>query len=381
VSERVRTPGAWDINTVVDPAEFEALDEGQFRAVDGRGGSYSPDTPIHVGGRGIEDCNAEHFTYSSPTSSVTIGPTDAHRIRIFGGANIDGTIFVLINDDAAFARKSVYVSTLNQGSRVRIRNAANTGDYGTYTATSKQVDVELVVERTELTGTDAWKLVRAVRRVNETPFVRNDAGLAAESQEVSEARVRFTSTITEETTFWLTPAPNGTERVILVTATIAKLKFRSNSASGTVIYSFDPEVSGGEDLVFTFWCADGQWVFGHFMQAPKRVMFMERATLGTTYEATFPGDVSKRILRVTTADTGGAKKTVILWNGRFPGQEFLLDHASPEWVVFKDYDGNDIAEIVVDVELNSGRKSFSLYWDGAAWQFAGMVLLPSAPEA
>lgn len=51
---RIRPSGFWTIASTVDPAEWEALDENQFKSINGDdGGSWAPSSPIVVGGSGI----------------------------------------------------------------------------------------------------------------------------------------------------------------------------------------------------------------------------------------------------------------------------------------------------------------------------------------
>lgn len=48
---RIRSPGAWTLNSVVDPAEFEALDANLANAIDGdAGGTYNPTAQLIIGG-------------------------------------------------------------------------------------------------------------------------------------------------------------------------------------------------------------------------------------------------------------------------------------------------------------------------------------------
>jgi hypothetical protein len=52
---RVRASGFWTLLSVVDPAEFELLDEQLSMAINGdEGGSWAPSAPIIIGGDGLE---------------------------------------------------------------------------------------------------------------------------------------------------------------------------------------------------------------------------------------------------------------------------------------------------------------------------------------
>lgn len=51
---RLRSPGLWAPNSVVEPEEFEQLDENLSHALDGQnGGVYTPNLPLEIGGQGI----------------------------------------------------------------------------------------------------------------------------------------------------------------------------------------------------------------------------------------------------------------------------------------------------------------------------------------
>jgi hypothetical protein len=372
VSDRVRNPGEWDLGEVVDPAEFELLDEGQAEAVDGRGGSYAPTTPILIGGRGIEDCNSEHHLYDAAEGSVTLGPTDAHRIRIFGGQHIDGTIIVLINDDAAFARKSVYVSQLNAGSRVRVRNSANTFDYTDYTPIETQTDVEIELERTEESGTTAWRRTRVVHRDNKTATVNYNLSPPDSPYTNEYDLLRISGTIAEEKTIILAETADGKERKIYVENTTAILRFQ-DASTDSIFYTFDPAAEGGGDgVTFHFWRQSGRWRKAYVLRAQKTVSITTRSVLSSAMDVSFGTSQSKKILKVTNPDTGGTQKVVTLLDGAFIGQEFMLDHASPEWIEFRDSSATPIAALVFDVELSGGRKCVHFYWDGT-WNFVGVT--------
>lgn len=51
---RLRSPGLWAPNSVIEPEEFEQLDENLSHALDGQnGGVYTPNLPLEIGGQGI----------------------------------------------------------------------------------------------------------------------------------------------------------------------------------------------------------------------------------------------------------------------------------------------------------------------------------------
>lgn len=374
MSNRVRTPGGWTLDSVVDPAEFEALDDGQANAIDGRGGTYAPTSPVLVGGRGIEDCNAEHHLYTEATGNITIGPTDSHRIRIFGGNHINGTIVVLINDDTAFARKSVYVSTLNAGSRVRIRNSANTIDYHSYTAVDTQTDLEIEVERTEESGSTAWRRTRASRRDNETALVNYNLSPPSSPYENEYALLRISGTIATEKEIILSADANGKERVVFVERTTAILRF-SDTTAGSIFYTFDPSTDGGGDGVeFHFWRQSGNWRWAYLLHRQRSVVFSLRSALGSSSSQSFSGGVQRYIDRIGSVDPPGSKE-VILNDGSFVGQEYWLHHAGPAIVEFKRADDTTIYVTPTPPEpaFTWPATTFQFYWDGDGWQFAGCL--------
>jgi len=62
---------AWAVGTVVDPAEFDALDEGQFVSINGDdGGTWAPSAAISIGGSGLELTGAGHLVAEGGTLTI-----------------------------------------------------------------------------------------------------------------------------------------------------------------------------------------------------------------------------------------------------------------------------------------------------------------------
>ena len=62
---------AWAVGTVVDPAEFDALDEGQFVSINGDdGGTWAPSAAIIVGGSGLELTGADNLVAAGGTLTI-----------------------------------------------------------------------------------------------------------------------------------------------------------------------------------------------------------------------------------------------------------------------------------------------------------------------
>ena len=62
---------AWAVGTVVDPAEFDALDEGQFVGINGDdGGTWAPSAAIIVGGSGLELTGADNLVAAGGTLTI-----------------------------------------------------------------------------------------------------------------------------------------------------------------------------------------------------------------------------------------------------------------------------------------------------------------------
>jgi hypothetical protein len=370
MSERIREPGEWEFDDVIDPAELEQLDENQAAAVDGRGGSYEPDAPILIGGRGIQDCAAEQHIYDAATGNVTIGPTDSHRVSFFGANNINGTIVVLINDDAAFTKRTVYVSTLNTGSRVRIRDATNTVQYTAFTAADTLLDFEITVERTELTGTDAWKRVRLSHQPPARPSVDTSATITSSPLTLTKEHVRFVGTIGLAREIVIPAAPNGAEVVLAFDHITANVTF-SDTTSGNAVYvhnSIDGPIFG---RVFRFWRQLDSWKLGFIVDEPKSVRYSAQGSFGEGQVFVFEGTASEYIVRVNTPDSiAVAAVNVYLFNGAFIGQKILFHHAGLGNVRFKSQIESTIATLAPG---SVHATTLCFHWTGNEWMYAGML--------
>lgn len=372
MSERIREPGQWTTDTVIDGAELEAFDDAQSNAIDGRGGAYTSEAPILVGGFGIEDCNVEHHVYSTATGNVTIGPTDAHRIRFFGASNINGTLVVLINDDGFGSRRTVYVSTLNFGSRVRIRDSANAVQFTNYTPAFTQNDVEITVERTEETGADAWRLVGISHRGNTTPLVDWVGSISSNPFALSKERFRVQSPVLTSKEIVLEVAANGSEKVIVIDELRADLTFSSDTPGNTA-YVHDIDTKGtGFGVQFHFWRQNDTWVFGHWTEQTKDVAFSSQGSLGAGQVFTFLGTVSEYVVRVTTpVPSTSTESTVFLSDGAFAGQKFTIHNAGLGLTHFvRSVDNAIIATLILDAVRPA---TLQFIWNGTAWIYLGML--------
>lgn len=91
-NERVRADGtAWEAAIPLEPSELDALDEGQFAAINGDdGGVWAPADPIIIGGAGIE------FTGSVPLGedlsvpgTITVPSGGAIDVESGGNVNVE----------------------------------------------------------------------------------------------------------------------------------------------------------------------------------------------------------------------------------------------------------------------------------------------------
>lgn len=106
---RIRTIGTWFSVSVVLPAEFEAFDTNISRAVDGyAGGTYSPSSPIVIGGDGLRVTG--DFTVTSNasfTSALDVaGLLTANGLAVTGDALIG-------NDFEVTADSTLAATTIN----------------------------------------------------------------------------------------------------------------------------------------------------------------------------------------------------------------------------------------------------------------------------
>ena len=75
--------GAWAVATVVDPAEFWALDEGRFKSINGDdGGTWNPAAFVSIGGAGVQLTGVNH----SITGAITVG--NGAQLILAGGSTI-----------------------------------------------------------------------------------------------------------------------------------------------------------------------------------------------------------------------------------------------------------------------------------------------------
>lgn len=100
--ERIRAPGGWTLNSVVDPEEFEAIDAARPDMVDGGGGGeYEPTEQIGIGGEGLGLAGENHEIRADAkvTNSGTIEVVDGGLIRAILSAIIrveDGGLLELL---------------------------------------------------------------------------------------------------------------------------------------------------------------------------------------------------------------------------------------------------------------------------------------------
>jgi hypothetical protein len=95
---RIRPEGFWTVTSVVDPTEFEALDAGQFSAVDGdAGGAWAPAKQIIIGAAGVKFDNCPVEGTWVPNTPITII-----------GAGLACNSGVLFNIDSAVLAKGTF---------------------------------------------------------------------------------------------------------------------------------------------------------------------------------------------------------------------------------------------------------------------------------
>src|SRR5689334_10666795 len=129
---RIRPPGEWTLNSVVDPAEWETFDENQSNAIDGlHGGVYAPDNEIEIGGDGLKVSGP--FTAAS-TMQVNGDATLSNDVLLDGPSFTVSTVVATFNAGVSFNDAVDFNGTANFDDNVTFNDPVSFTDTATFGA-------------------------------------------------------------------------------------------------------------------------------------------------------------------------------------------------------------------------------------------------------
>lgn len=113
---RLRPSGFWTLSSTVDPAEFEAFDERQFKSINGDdGGTWAPSAPIIIAGSGLvaEPFASEDITNAGFTGAVFFDGSSNVEFQNGSAVEVQLGSEWYVRDGAAFTFDANSVLTMN----------------------------------------------------------------------------------------------------------------------------------------------------------------------------------------------------------------------------------------------------------------------------
>src|SRR6185295_1774025 len=170
---RLRPIGFWIDGSVVDPAEFEAIDTSLFKAINGDdGGTWAPSSQLVIGGSGLQVGGTGFYTNVDATFDTGTTVWFKGTERIEGSLQIDsgGNCAVVTGGLIAILGGAITVGYGGNGGSLNVLASASMTVHGPMTAdgTVTMTGATITAGDFTLSGTNKVKLAsRSITRMSE----------------------------------------------------------------------------------------------------------------------------------------------------------------------------------------------------------------------